>query len=142
MRWVNGLEETKIARILIVDDNNFDLEFISDVIQKYAKERYESEWSLRITKAKDAIEALEVMKEHAFELVITDIRMAKVDGWQLIKEIRKDKNHSELPIVVVSAIDGVELNYKSKLAGASLWFTKPIRPKDFTEKVFNLIAER
>jgi len=125
-----------------VDDNLFDLEFISDTIEKYAKDRYESKWDLRITKVRDVVSALEVMKEHDFELVISDILLGKLDGWQLVKEIRKNKKHSELPIVVVSGVDGVELNFKSKLAGASMWFTKPIKPNEFVEKVFNLIAER
>jgi CheY-like chemotaxis protein len=131
-----------MARILIVEDDSISAALINDVITKYAKEKYDSDWDLRVTVVYSGIEALEILNVHMFELIITDILMAKMDGWELIREIRKKYTNSELPIVVVSAIDGVELEYKSKRAGASMWFTKPIHPKEFSESIFSLIAER
>ena len=131
-----------MARVLIVEDDKVILQMLTDVINQYAKHHYHSPWDLRISKATSAEEGLELLKQHAFELVITDIMLARMDGWQFIKEIRKDKNQSDLPIVVVSAIDGTELEYYSKRHGASLWFTKPIKPKEFAKQIFSLIAER
>lgn len=131
-----------MARILIVEDDPVSAQFIEDILEKYTKDKYASQWKLRVTKVTSAIEALEIMKAHAFELIVTDIMMAKMDGWEFIREIRKDTDHFELPIVVVSAIDGTELEYNSKRVGASIWFTKPLSPKHFANKVFKLIAER
>lgn len=131
-----------MARILIVEDDSVSAALINDVIIKHAKEKYDSDWDLRTTIVHSAIDGLEILSIHEFELIITDILMAKVDGWEFIKAVRKKKTNSELPIVVVSAIDGAELEYKSKRVGASMWFTKPIHPKEFSEKVFSLIAER
>lgn len=131
-----------MARILIVEDDKITLHFLSDVLKQYAKHYYCSPWNLRISKANTAEEGLEFLKQHAFELIISDVLMAKMDGWQFIKEVRKDKNQADLPIVVVSAIDGTELEYYAKRHGASLWFTKPIKPKEFSKQIFSLIAER
>ena len=131
-----------MSRVLLIEDSSTDLAFLNDVLNKYSKYYYHSPWDLRITSTKKAEEGLELLKQHSFELIITDIMLARMDGWQFIKEIRKDKNQADLPIVVVSAIDGTELEYYSKRHGASLWFTKPIRPKEFAKQIFSLIAER
>lgn len=131
-----------MARILIIDDDSMSRALLIDIINQYSKDKYDSKWDLRFTEVKDPIEALDVMTHHAFELIITDILMARMDGYSFIKEVRKNKDNSDLPIVVISAIDGIELEYQCKRAGASMWFTKPINPKDFSEKVFSLIAER
>lgn len=131
-----------MARILLLDDELTILAMLEDTLTMYAKQFYSSNWGLKITKATSAEEALEIMKSHSFELAIVDIMLARMDGWQFIKEVRKNKNHADLPIVVVSAIDGTELEYYAKRHGASLWFTKPIKPKEFAKQVFTLIAER
>lgn len=131
-----------MSRILIVEDEKMMQELLTDVFIKYASKFYESDYKLDIKRAKDGIEALELIKDYNFELITVDIMLAKMDGWELIKNIRKDKDNFELPIVVVSAIDGIELEYNAKRVGATLWFTKPIRPKQFAEKVFPLIAGR
>lgn len=131
-----------MARVLIVEDDPISRELLANIILKYSKEYYDSQWKLRITKVSSAIEALEAMNEYDFELVITDVLMAKMNGFEFVKEVRSRKPNSDLPIVVVSAIDGIELEYQCKRVGASLWFTKPVHPKEFSKKVFNLILER
>jgi len=131
-----------MARILLLDDEQTILAFLEDALTKYGKEFYDSKWPLRFTKATTAEDALDIMEVHTFELAIVDIMLARMNGWEFIKEVRKHKSQSDLPIVVVSAIDGTELEYYSKRHGASLWFTKPIKPKEFSKQVFNLLAER
>lgn len=131
-----------MARVLLIEDDKVTMQLLSDVLNQYAKHHYHSPWDLRISKAETAEEGLELLKQHSFELILTDIMLARMDGWQFIKEVRKNKNHADLPIVVVSAIDGTELEYYAKRHGASLWFTKPIKPKEFSKQIFTLIAER
>lgn len=134
--------EAPVARILVVDDDRTMLEFIRDVLYSYAKHAYKSDWELRVTVANDAIQALEMINDHAYELIITDILMAKMDGWEFIREIRKRFPQFDTPIVVISAVEGVELKYESMRHGASAWFQKPLRPKYFAKEVFKLIQER
>ena len=131
-----------MARVLIVDDSPMMLAFISDVLEKYAKSLYDSTWELKISTAESAMQALELLKENFYELIITDIMMSKMDGWEFIKELRKENSRKDLPIVVVSAIDGVDLKYGAIRNGASAWFTKPIATKEFSQAIFRLLAER
>jgi len=131
-----------MARILLVDDDPVILEMIQDILQKYTKAYSDSEWELKIHTAPDAIKALGMLEEFNYELVVTDILMAKMDGWEFIKQVRERYPQRALPIVVLSAVDAVELEYKSMRYGASAWMQKPLRPKEFANQVFNLISER
>jgi len=134
--------EKLVARILIVDDDKTLLTFTSDVLQKYAKQLFRSDWELKIHTATNALTALDLIKYNCYELVITDVLMAKMDGWEFIQEIRKRFPQFVTPIVVMSAIDGVELEYQSVKHGACGWVSKPLHPKEFAAKMFGLIQER
>lgn len=131
-----------MARVLIVDDDPGLLQFTEEVIVRYSKEYYESKWPLKVETASNAIKALELVKEYEFELIITDILMARMDGWEFIRELRKRFPQFDTPIVVISAIEGVDLQYESMKHGASAWFKKPFSPKEFAKEVFKLIQER
>ena len=131
-----------MARILIIEEDMDTREYLTDILTQYAPEKYKSTWTLRFTKVGTAQDALTIMKQHNFELLVSDIGIARQDGWEFITELRKMSNHFDLPIVVLSAIGGDELEYEAKRSGASLWFTKPVDPKPFVDAVFTLITER
>lgn len=132
-----------MSRILICEDDAVAAQFIEDLLVKTAPELYSSPYELKITKVNNAIEALNLFETgFSFELVITDVLMAKMNGYEFIKKLREKHSQGELPIVVVSAIDGVELAYQASRAGASAWFTKPLKLKEFSKTVFNLLLER
>lgn len=131
-----------MARILIVDDDPVVLEMVQDILHKYTKQYDKSDWDLKVHTAPDAIKALGMLEEFNYELIVTDILMAKMDGWEFIRKVRERYAQMELPIVVLSAVDAVELEYKSMRYGASAWMQKPIRPKAFANQVFNLISGR
>lgn len=131
-----------MARVLIVDDDSFILEFLKDLLEKSAKNDYESQWDLVIHTVKDGDAALDAISKNNYELIITDVLMAKMNGFELIKEIRKKFPEFHVPIIIISAVQGINLEYESMRHGASAWFTKPIRIKEFTSKVFTLIRER
>lgn len=132
-----------MARIAIIDDDPLICAMLKDLLEKTDKSTYNSEWKITVTTIQNAVEALKLFESgFQFELIVTDVLMARVDGWELIRELRKKYTQAMLPIVVISAIDGTELEYQSIRAGASAWFTKPIDLKKFSDVVFNLIAGR
>lgn len=132
-----------MSRVLLIDDDKVILEFIGDLLTKSAPQYYQSPYDLKITKVESAAEAISLFDQGLnFELVITDVLMAHMSGWELIKKLREKYSQGELPIVVISAVDGVELAYQCSRAGASAWFTKPIKINEFCKTVFNLLLER
>ena len=110
-------------RILIVDDE----ELIRTVIKEYAEiEGYETD------EASNGLEAIDKCKENSYDLIIMDIMMPKLDGYQVVKEIQKEKN---TPILMLSA-RGEEYD---KLLGFDLgiddYVQKPFSPKELMARI-------
>ena len=110
-------------KILIVDDE----ELIRNVIKEYATiEGYE------VSEAENGIEAIEICKNNNFDLIIMDIMMPKLDGYQAVKEIYKEKN---IPVLMLSA-RGEEYD---KLIGFELgiddYVQKPFSPKELMARI-------
>jgi len=129
-----------MARILIVDDDVSHLDMMRDMLLKFAKQEYKSDWALAIHTATGADMAMDLVKVNNYELLVVDVLMAKTNGFEFIREVRKKFPQLRVPIVVVSAIDGVELEYQSIRHGASAWFSKPLSPKKFARDVFSLLG--
>lgn len=118
-----------MKKLLIVDDE----EKIREVIKEYAEfEGYLAE------EAGDGMEAVKMVKDGDFDLVIMDIMMPKLDGFSAVKEIRKSKN---IPVIMLSArteeydkLFGFEL-------GADDYVVKPFSPKELMARV-NAVLKR
>lgn len=115
--------------ILIVDDE----EHIREVIREYAEfEGHE------VSEACDGMQAVEMAKNHDFDIIIMDVMMPKLDGYSACKEIRKIKN---TPVLMLSA-RGEEYD---KLFGFELgvddYVVKPFSPKEVMARV-NAIVKR
>jgi CheY-like chemotaxis protein len=128
-----------MARILIVDDTQSHLDLMRDILLKYAEKEYRSQWDLIINTAENANIALELVQQFNYEMLIVDIAMARMNGFEFIKEVRKKFPQLEVPVVIVSAVDGIDLEYQSIRHGASAWFRKPLSPKKFARDVFRLL---
>ena len=114
--------------ILVVDDEAK----IREVIREYAEfEGYE------VTEAKDGMEAVDLCRNHDFDLCIIDIMMPKLDGFSTCKEIRKLK---PIPVLMLSA-RGEEYD---KLFGFELgiddYVVKPFSPKELMARVHVIIS--
>lgn len=118
-----------MKKLLVVDDE----EKIREVIKEYAEfEGYIAE------EAGDGMEAVKMVKDGDFDLVIMDIMMPRLDGFSAVKEIRKSKN---IPVIMLSArteeydkLFGFEL-------GADDYVVKPFSPKELMARV-NAVLKR
>jgi DNA-binding response OmpR family regulator len=116
-------------KILIADDE----ERIRDMIKEYISiEGYEAD------EASDGLEALELLKQNDYSIVILDVMMPKMDGWSTCREIRKTSN---IPIIMLTA-RGEEYD---KLFGFELgvddYIVKPFSPKELLARI-NAIIRR
>jgi len=110
-------------RILVIDDDT-DLR---EIITEYAKyEKYE------IYEAEDGIKGLELIKSNDYDLIILDIMMPKIDGFTVVKEIKKIK---DIPIIMLSA----RSEEYDKLYGYELgivdYVTKPFSPRELMARI-------
>jgi len=117
-----------MAKVLIVDDE----ENIRKGLREYAEfEGHE------VTEAKDGMEAVSIVKQHDFDVIIMDIMMPRLDGFSACKEIRKTK---DTPVLMLSA-RGEEYD---KLFGFELgiddYVVKPFSPKEVMARLNVIIA--
>lgn len=82
-----------------------------------------------VSEASDGVEALNIAKGQAFDLVITDINMPNMDGLQLIAELRKLPNFKFTPILCLTTESSDDKKKQGKAAGATGWIVKPFSPE-------------
>lgn len=111
-------------KILIVEDDKNLRKLIKIAL---LKENY------TIYEAKDGENALEVLDENYIDLVISDIMMPNMDGFELIKELRTSKY--KMPILLITAKDGIEDKKEGFLLGADDYMVKPINLEELILRV-------
>lgn len=117
-------------RILVVDDEIYIVHILefSLTMEGYT-----------ILTAFDGEEALRVIEKERPDLVVLDIMMPKLDGYEVCRRLRKDERFSTLPIVLLSA-KGRAIDREAGLdAGADDYITKPFSPRKLIEKIRELL---
>ncbi|WP_368654569.1 ATP-binding protein [Ornithinibacillus sp. 4-3] len=112
--------------ILVVDDERINQTVISKILDR---NRYE------ITFADSGAEALAYLNKQQFDLVISDVMMPMMSGFELTREIRKHYNLSELPVLLLTARARTEDLETGFLAGANDYVVKPIEPLELRARV-------
>jgi two-component system chemotaxis sensor kinase CheA len=78
----------------------------------------------RVTTAVDGQDGLTTLKTASFDLVVSDVQMPRMDGYELTSKIRQDKVLSELPVILVTSLGSREDRERGIEAGASAYIIK------------------
>ncbi len=125
-------------RVLIVEDNPHIVEMYSYVLKKLAANDLKGTVPLEVHFATDGHGALAQLGEHPFALVMTDLYMPVMDGFQLIERIRTGPTTRALPIVAISA-GGEDARQRALTCGANTFLRKPVRFAEVMETVKSLL---
>ncbi len=120
------------SSILIVEDNPDMLDFL--------KRNFEEQYN--VATATDGLEALELLKKDPFDLVISDIMMPRMDGFELLRSIREDEMTDYIPFVLLSARDSLDDKILGMERGADAFVEKPFSLDFLKATVANLIEKR
>lgn len=94
-----------------------------------------------ITEAEDGQDALDKVSTGSFDLVLTDIRMPRMDGLEFIRKVRCEMNERALPIIIIST-KGTEQDVELGMSlGASGYLAKPISMPRLRELVTNFLTD-
>jgi two-component system cell cycle response regulator DivK len=121
-----------LARILIVEDNALNIKLFCDLLAAHGHEP---------EAVTDSRNALDVARQFAPDLVITDIQLPHVSGLDLIRMIRADDQLSEVPIMAVTAYAARGDEERIRAAGAQAYVSKPISVVKFAETVEQLLPK-
>jgi two-component system chemotaxis response regulator CheY len=106
--------------ILVADDSPSIRKFISYALLAKGYE---------IIPVSDGMEALEKMPNQNISLVITDLNMPNIDGFELIKTIRENEIYRDIPIIILSSLANNDDIEKGLCCGANSYIIKPFDPK-------------
>ncbi len=117
-------------KVLLVDDTRTLLSLI---------QVYLMGWSMEFVEAKDGLEGLTKAKEARPDLVISDVRMPGMDGFELCASIRSEPDLHRTPIVLLTSLNDEASRRKGKLVGASAFLTKPVSVDELRKTVGGLL---
>ncbi len=118
--------------ILVVEDNIDMLNFIENSLKLEYK----------VDKADNAKNALKMVDEKLYDLIITDIMMPDIDGLELTKLIRENINYSHIPVILLSARTDNNTKIEGLNAGADVFIEKPFSTSYLKAQISSLLANR
>jgi len=95
--------------------------------------------SLRITEADDGVDGLRKLATGRFDIILTDINMPIMDGLKLVKRVRSDPAHKDVPIIIITTESSEEDRRRALQLGANAYITKPIQAPQVIAKVRELL---
>jgi signal transduction histidine kinase/ActR/RegA family two-component response regulator len=107
--------------VLLVDDDRASLDLVS---------AYLSESAARVVRARDGVEALELVRQASPAAVVLDIRLPRLDGWEVLSRLKGDPATATIPVVVASVVDE---RPRGLALGAAEYLLKPVRRDDLLE---------
>lgn len=127
-RW--KLVGFELAKILIVEDNALNIKLFCDLLAAHGHEP---------EAVTDSRNALDAARSFSPDLVITDIQLPHVSGFELIRMIRGDETLAEVPIMAVTAYSAHGDEERIRAAGAQAYVSKPISVARFAQTVDELL---
>ena len=124
-----------INKILLVDDIQDNLDLLEDLLDdefNYGEYDYKVE-STQTTRAKDALKI--VQNDNSFDLILLDVMMPDMDGFELCRLLKSDENTKHIPIIFITAKSDSDDIVKGFEIGASDYVSKPFAPEELIARV-------
>ncbi len=122
---VSGPANLPGSTVLLVDDNRDMRTYVKRLLQARFK----------VITASNGREALNVIGEQAPDLVLTDVMMPEMDGFELLEKLRTNPETSTVPVIMLSARAGEESRVEGLLAGADDYLVKPFTARELVARV-------
>ena len=120
------LKMPKGKSILVVDDSATVRKLISGKLEKCGHD---------VVCASDGVEAMERLEHFIPDLILLDITMPRMDGYQVCKTIRSNNTTKDVPVVMISGKDGFFDKVRGRMAGTTGYITKPFGPETLMKAV-------
>jgi DNA-binding response OmpR family regulator len=119
------------TKLILVADDEPDIVTIVEMILR--SQGYD------VLKAANGLEALELAERHSPDLILLDIMMPDMDGWEVLRLLHVDPSTSEIPVAMISAKTGSRAKITSMQEGAVDYITKPFDSQELLSKVRELL---
>lgn len=99
--------------VLLVDDNP---KYLKDALPHYGYD---------VLTATDGIQALKILSENVFDIILLDVMMPNMNGWDTLKEIRKNVETKDIPVIMITAVNEEQKMVTGLMNGADDYIIKP-----------------
>jgi chemosensory pili system protein ChpA (sensor histidine kinase/response regulator) len=126
-RGPRGLSDVRKGRVLLVDDSISVRKFVGHMLERAGFD---------VTTATDGADALTRLGECRFDVMVTDLEMPRLNGYELLEDVRRRAATRDLPVVILTTRSGAKHQSLARRLGVSHYVTKPV-----TEDVFVRLVE-
>lgn len=121
------------SKIMIVDDNPLNIELLEEILSTFNASIY------KFLKPKEAYQIVENMK---FDLVLLDVMMPEMSGFELAKKIKNTKLNKHVPIIFISALSDAQNKIRGYDLGSFAYIEKPFDVNIVKSQIFNLLKNQ
>jgi len=123
-------EKARHPLVMVVDDSITMRKVTSRVLENH---------SLEVMTAQDGVDAIEKLHDRIPDLMLLDIEMPRMDGYQLLEHVRADARLRHIPVVMITSRAGQKHRKKARSAGANAYLTKPYQEAELVEQVSEML---
>jgi chemosensory pili system protein ChpA (sensor histidine kinase/response regulator) len=123
-------ETSRQPLVMVVDDSITMRKVTSRVLDNH---------SIEVMTAQDGVDAIEQLHDHVPDLMLLDIEMPRMDGYELLEHVRADSRLRHVPVVMITSRAGQKHRRKARKAGANAYLTKPYQETELVEKVSEML---
>jgi two-component system chemotaxis response regulator CheY len=116
--------------VLVVDDSATVRKFVAAALAMKG---------FRVVTAGDGVEALELMPSEKFDMIITDLNMPDMDGYEFIRTLRETPEYQDIPIIVLSSMTDLKDKDLALESGALAFLEKPLSTEAIQREVFRFV---
>ena len=128
----DAIDRIQHERVVVVADDSISVrKFVGRMLEKNG---------YRVILASDGLEAAELVAQHGCHLVITDLEMPRMTGYELMAQLRQSPATRRIPVMVVTSRAGAKHRDRAMKEGAVAFLTKPVQEDQLTEAVEKLIG--
>jgi len=116
--------------ILVVEDEYDSIQMVSKILRHHGVE---------VHIAHNGFECLEMLESLAPDLIIMDLALPEMDGWETLAKIRGNPSTETLPVVAITAYHSVNVAEDAKKAGFNAYFPKPLNTKGIIQQLGEIV---
>ncbi|MBI9066638.1 MAG: response regulator [Salinivirgaceae bacterium] len=120
------MDSNSKAKILLVDDNPSNLQVLGTLLKKL---NFQVEFAL------DGLEALNWVKKEIFDMILLDVEMPNLNGYEVCLELKKNPETKEIPVIFVTVRDDIESTVKGFEVGAVDFISKPFNLNELRARI-------
>jgi two-component system cell cycle response regulator DivK len=122
-----------MTRLLLVEDSEPNRDLIK---------RYLGLFGFEISAATDGLQAIEMAHTQTFDLILMDMSLAVLDGWEVTRRLKADPKLGHVPIIALTAHAMVGDREKALAAGCDEYETKPVNFPSLIDKIRSLVPQK